>query len=133
MSPAHNIPVNTAVTITVSGAVAINGTYSAISISPNELKITKSVLTAGAGGTVTFVNGFVISGDVGTAANLETAINTIANVTNVTASIVPANPPVDNSLKELLLHIRISQHPLYPYRRLYLPLLRLSMYFQLNR
>ena len=103
LSSAHNIPVNTAVTITVSGAVAINGTYSAISVSPNQLKITKLVLTAGAGGTATFVNGFVISGDVGTAANLETAINTIANITNVTASIAPANPPVDNSLKRIVI------------------------------
>ena len=102
LSTAHNIPVNTAVTITVSGVAAINGTYSAVGVSSTQLKITKTVAAPGAGGTVTFVNGFVIGGTAAaTAANLQTAINSVSP--NISAITVAVNPPVDNSLTKIVI------------------------------
>ena len=89
----HSIPINNTVTITVAGTAEINGTYSAISVSPDELKIEKSAALPGiAAGTVSFVNGFVIGlTTAATATNLQTAINA-ANVTDVSALVFNATP-----------------------------------------
>ena len=74
----HNIPTDTTFDITISGSPSgvIDGTFSAISTSSNTFKIEKAVAVAGVGGTVTFINGFVIETTaVATATNLSAAIN----------------------------------------------------------
>jgi hypothetical protein len=101
LSSAHNIPVDNQITITISGAPAINGTYSAISVSPTELKIKKTVTLAGAGGTISFVNGFVIAGTTAaTASNLRSAINA-ANLSDTTALIFNNNSTVVVTYKDI--------------------------------
>lgn len=101
LSTAHDIPINNVVQITVSGAPAINGTYTAISVSSTELKIEKPVSMAGAGGTVSFVNGFVIGGTTAlTAANLQAAINA-ANISNTTALVFNNNSTVVVTYKDI--------------------------------
>jgi hypothetical protein len=104
LSSPHNIPPNNEVTITITGAPAINGTFVATSVSFNELKIPKEVLSIGSGGTVSFVNGFVIglTADV-TAGNLQTVINNQLSSNNVTATRVAVNPPLDNSLTRIVI------------------------------
>ena len=101
LSSAHNIPAGNNVIITISGAPAINGTYSATSISSTELRIEKTVSTAGVGGTVSFNNSFVIGGTTAvTAANLQATINS-ANLTNTTALVFNGNSTVVVTYKDI--------------------------------
>lgn len=87
LTTAHNIPVDNEIDITITGASAINGTFIATSTSPTQLRIIKEVSSAGVGGTVSFINGFVIDDTTtGTTANLQTAINA-ALISNTTAIV----------------------------------------------
>lgn len=73
----HNIPVNNEFKITITGNSAINGTYTATSLSANSFSIPKEVLTSGSGGVCSFVNAFVVGGGTTStaASNLASTIN----------------------------------------------------------
>ena len=81
---------NNQVNITITGASPIDGSYVATTtVFPTQLKIEKQVSVGGSGGTVSFVNAFVVGGSSSaTATNLQGAITSALSSSNITAIVV---------------------------------------------
>jgi hypothetical protein len=88
LTTAHGIPVDNQVNITITGASPINSSYVATSVSTTVLKIEKQISVGGIGGTVSFVNAFVVDPlTTVTAANLQQAITSALSSSNVSAIV----------------------------------------------